>query len=377
MLLCIQILLLLQEKYGTLSNVCCEYCSSKIEICFSLFVDIKASDEVIQQTYEFLSNDKNSEFDSASQLFMCLECSTTISGIKLFIKHHENHVLKKTTSGSGKDVPISLLKLEKLVENAPVNCNSSISSNENSIESDQWGNASPNQLLPKNCKKINKLNENLVNGKQPLDYHIGGDEEEHELYFSDLNFSGDEISDSYDKLTDSDSLDNFSETETNGICDNSDIDSEVSVSSDSNFTELVKIVQEELKKTDDESDEFKVEPDNDEKYCCEECKISFDYKFLLCLHLKENHSAYHEFDSKNQNEHQENGKKFTKWYYCKFCKGIFVKSEFKDHLIACREQNFHENTLCQICGKMCSFKNLKKHVEEHKKLGIYIKILFC
>lgn len=381
-------------------------------------MEIKASDEVIQQTYNS-SNKK--DIDSATQLFKCQECHTTISGVKLFIKHHENHILKKTTAGSKKDISVSSVAIfnqkknvdksspvignnETVLINEASTVNSELTKitnfNEDTIESNQ----SDRELIFDNSVYDEGDDENYDNdndndnGVEEYNYDandkaIDNDnvDEANCDFLNDLNLSCDEPNDLNDKLAildGDDSLEKILEDDSNDATDNilddlkdsefllqdscdSDAQSEDSLASDSSFKNLVEIVKWELEKSDCEENDFKIEANNEGKYTCEVCNLTFEYKFILILHLKKNHAAFHEFDTMLQDKQLESLESENDSYIrCCYCKNSHHTSEFKNHLLECREQySYNRNILCQICGKMCSLRNLKKHMAEHKKLG--------
>lgn len=332
-------------------------------------MEIKASDEVIQQKYRRFSTEKES--DDATELFNCQECGATIPGVKLFIKHHENHILKKTVAGSKKDILISASYHSKQRKNSSNEIHGSHLTN--TLSSVKYELHTDDDATKDSFK--DNIEEDLAN------YDV----------LSDFNASGDELNSLDDKndLTDhSDSVFMFSkskgteEEQDNSLCqlsDLSDVESDYSFGSDTSYQNLVDIVKIELNKPDDEQNvDLNLVPNENGHYVCDVCNLKFNYKFILALHWQKNHTAYHEFDVDLQEdvEHQEQIESDTSSIMnCSYCGNSLHKSEFKNHVLVCREENsFNKTTLCQICGKMCNLHNLEKHMQEHKKLGLYLHI---
>lgn len=341
-----------QETQLNLSRYCCSVCTSKIEICFSLLVEIQASDEVIKQTYGNLSNG----VDTSTQLFICGECKSTITGIKSFIRHYENHILKKTVINSRSDVKVSQLvpepvstDVDSVEDSKVVQFNGKLggSDGEEEVES---GTSQKSEKITRGQKKLQEEEIPLAT------------EELHETNTADAYDSNTELG-----LQRDDEV-MVSEHEENGAEDREEelSDSELSVSSDVSFNRLVTIVKNELERPDsDEDANVEVTVNAAGQYYCSSCDLTFEYKFLLLHHFAKNHK-WTGFEDGSDSEALKAELDDDGLTHCTQCQELIPTSMIEAHLEDCGGEIVESgDVLCHACGKLCSYKQWPTHKKKH------------
>ncbi|KAL0268516.1 UNVERIFIED_CONTAM: hypothetical protein PYX00_010431 [Menopon gallinae] len=337
------------ETQLNLSQYCCSVCTSKIEICFSLLVEIQASDEVIKQTYGNLSN--GVPVDTSTQLFICGECKSTITGIKSFIRHYENHILKKTVINSRSDVKVSQLVPE------------SVSTDVDSIED--------SKVLQFNGKlrgsegeeaevESDQINEKVRKRGQKKSEGVLSSDELYEKNTTDAYDSNTELGPS--KLDDMVVSDHEGDDKDEELSD-----SEASVSSDTSYNKLVSIVKKELEKPDsDEEPNMEMTVNADGQFFCSSCNQAFEYKFLLAHHLAKDHK-WNGFEDESDSEILKAELDDDGLTHCPQCQESVPGSKFEAHLEYCYRGEIVESgdILCHACGKLCSYKQWPAHKKKH------------
>lgn len=328
-----------QENYTNLSNYCCNVCASKIQICFSLLVEIQASDEVIRQTYQHLS--EREEVNTNTQTFICEECSETVTGIKLFIRHYENHILQKTVDGSRKD-----LKITEIVEIF-------------------------------NDKEKKETQDAFIKSEPVLDTPKDGEFEYIEDELENKEEEGSDIPNPFqnENLEMSDEEDNMETAEDENVSEGTDFDldedeadddspededlseSQESLNSNDSYNKLVKVVKRILEKSDRQGTTSKDNSTDTSQYICDYCDSGFDNKTTLTRHVKKCQDKANKIRSRSCNMKS-----------CRFCKDWFKPSELKRHVPLCKEEFLtNGNVLCHTCGETFKYKQWLVHRKKHNK----------